>query len=132
MIVAYNPTLFHARYAEFAAVSDVVLGAMFTEAGLYCNNTDASPVSDVNERTMLLNMLTAHIAMLAGLISPDGKSMPVGRMNAAGQGSVSVGFEYQVPGTAAWFAQTQYGAAFWQATNSYRGMSYRPYARAIV
>lgn len=132
MIVAYNPTLFHARYAEFSAVSDVALGAMFSEAGLYCNNTDASPVSDVNERAMLLNMLTAHIATLAGLISPDGKSIPVGRVNAAGQGSVSAGFEYQAPGTASWFAQTQYGAAFWQATSSYRGMSYRPYSRAIV
>ncbi len=132
MIVAYNPTLFHARYAEFATVSDVVLGAMFTEAGLYCNNTDASPVSDPNERAMLLNMLTAHIAKLAGLISPDGQSLPVGRMSAAGQGSVSAGFDYAVPGTAAWFAQTQYGAAFWQATSGYRGMSYRPYARAVV
>ena len=123
-IVAFDPVAFKARYPEFAAVSNVLLSACFTEAGLYLSNTDASPVQSLPRRTLYLNMLTAHIAFMGGALSADGQPRPVGRVSQAGEGSVSASFDYGTPGTQAWFIQTQYGASFWQATSSLRGFRY--------
>jgi hypothetical protein len=127
-VVVFDPTAFKARYPEFSAVSNPLLSACFGEAGLYLSNTDTSPVQDVMRRALLLNMLTAHIAFIGGALSADGQPRPVGRVSQAGEGSVSASFEGvpPTPGTGAWFQQTQYGAAFWQATSSLRGMRYRP------
>jgi len=125
-VVVFDPVAFKARYPEFAAVSDGLLSACFTEAGLYLSNTDASPVQSVPRRTLMLNMLTAHVAYLGGALSLDGQPRPVGRLSQAGEGSVSASFEYMTPGTQAYFAQSQYGVAFWQATLSLRSFHYRP------
>ena len=123
-IVAFDPLVFKARYPEFAVVSNVLLSACFTEAGLYLSNTDASPVQSLPRRTLYLNMLTAHIAFMGGALSADGQPRPVGRVSQAGEGSVSASFDYGTPGTQAWFIQTQYGASFFQATSSLRGFRY--------
>lgn len=125
-IVVFNPTLFKARYPEFASVSDDLLTLYFSEACLYLSNADCSPMQDINRRTICLNMLTAHVAFLGGVLNTDGKPNPVGRVSAANEGSVGASFEFIVPGTQQWFAQTQYGAAFWQATSSLRGFKYFP------
>lgn len=127
-IAVFNSTLFLTRYPEFAAVSTVGLTALFSEAGLYLSNTDSSPVQDITRRGILLNMLTAHIAFLSGLLTADGQPKPVGRVSQAAEGTVSASFEGvpPTPGTGAWFMQSQYGAAFWQATTGLRGMRYIP------
>ena len=124
--VIFDPAAFKARYPEFAAVADLTLGACFTEAGLYLSNANNSPVQNVTRRALLLNMLTAHVAYIGGLLSADGMPRPVGRLSQAGEGSVSAAFEYvaATPGSGAWFAQSTYGAAFWQATSSLRGFRY--------
>jgi len=124
--VVFDPAAFKARYPEFAAVGDPLLSACFGEAGLYLSNTDNSPVQNLTRRAVLLNMLTAHIATLGGALSSDGQPRPVGRVSSATEGSVSASMEYLAPGSSAWFAQTQYGAAFWQATTSLRGFRYIP------
>jgi hypothetical protein len=66
-------------------------------------------------------MLTAHIAAL-NAVELGGRSAEniVGRISSASEGSVSISLDSQTPGTAAWFQQTKYGAAFWQATTQYR------------
>jgi hypothetical protein len=128
-IAVFNPVVFKARYPEFTAVSNDVLTALFSEAGFYLNNTDCSPVQDVVRRGVLLNMLTAHIAFIGGLLSADGQPRPVGRVSQAGEGTVSAAFEFvagPTPGSGPWFNQSQYGSAFWQATTSLRGMRYIP------
>ena len=124
--VVFDPVAFKSRYPEFAAVSDASLQACFDEAGLYLSNADNSPVQNLVRRAVLLNMLTAHIAYIGGKLSADGMPRPVGRVSNASEGSVSAGFEYLTPGSHAWFVQTQYGAAFWQATSSLRGFRYVP------
>ena len=124
--VVFDPTAFKARYPEFAAVPDATLTACFMEAGLYLSNADNSPVQNLTRRATLFNMLTAHVAYLGGLLSADGMPRPVGRVSQASEGSVSAGFEYLAPGSAAWFSQTQYGASFYQATSSLRGFRYIP------
>lgn len=124
-VVAFDPAAFKARYPEFVGVADATLSAIFPEACLYLNNTDRSPVANVTRRALLLNMLVAHVGFLGGLLSADGQARPVGRLASAGEGSVSASFDNQgVPGTAAWFQQSQYGAAFWQATAPLRSFRY--------
>ena len=122
--VVFDVIAFKARYPEFNAVDDVRLSAFFNEATLYLSNTD-KPVKDVVKRATLFNMLVAHIASLAGVLANNTPS-PVGRVASAGQGSVNVSTEYLPLGTHAWFTQTQYGAAFWQATVQYRSFRYYP------
>lgn len=128
-IAVFNYAQFIARYPEFSAVPVARLTALFAEAGvLYLANTDRIPVQNIVKRGMLLNMLTAHTSYLAGDLSADGQARPVGRVSQAAEGSVSATFEDvpPTPGTGAWFKQTQYGAAFWQATSSLRGFRYIP------
>jgi len=121
--VTFSAAGFKARYPEFAAVADATLTAFFDEATMYLSNTD-SPVQSLTRRAVLFNMLTAHVAYLAGVLSADGMPRPVGRLASASEGSVSASFEGPAPGTSAWFQQTQYGAAFWQATSAVRGFRY--------
>jgi len=127
-IVVFVPAQFKLVYPEFADVPDVQLEYYFSQAEIYLDNTNASPVPNVNTRKILLWMLTAHIAQLAGVLEDinGGSSglQPVGRVSSATEGTVSVGFEYKVPGTASWYAQTQYGAAYWEATSSVRTIHY--------
>ncbi len=122
-VVVFDAANFKIRYPEFAGVADLVLSARFDEATLYLSNTDVSPVQDITRRTVLLYLLTAHIATIMGALA-GGTPGPVGRVSSATEGSVSIGLEFNAPGTAAWFMQTQYGASFWQATSSLRGFRY--------
>lgn len=125
-IVVFDPVAFKARYPEFVAVNNALLQQFFNEATIYLANTDNSVVQGVARRAVLLNMLTAHVGALAGALGADGQPRPVGRVSQAAEGSVSATLEYLPPGTHAWFTQTQYGAAFWQATTSFRSMHFRP------
>lgn len=123
-VVVFDAANFKIRYPEFVGVADLVLSARFDEATLYLNNTDESPVQDITRRTVLLYLLTAHIATIMGALA-GGTPGPVGRVSSATEGSVSVGFDFSAqPGSAVWFQQTQYGASFWQATSSLRGFRY--------
>lgn len=115
------------RYPDLGGAVDANRAALFfAEAGLYLDNTDISPVQDVNVRLMLLGMLTAHIAVLSGALEPGGTpSGMVGRVSSATEGSVSVSVDSGLaPGTAAWFQQTSYGLSFWQATKRCRSATY--------
>lgn len=126
--VAFNVTKFRARYPEFASVADATLTAIFTdETPFYLDNSDASPYAP-DRRLVLLNMLVAHIAYIGGALNADGMPKPVGRVSSATEGSVSANFEgvTPTPGSGAWFQQSQYGAAFWQATTAHRSFFHCP------
>lgn len=101
--------------------------AAFAEAELIQNNTGLGPPCDTTEQSGLMNLLTAHIAVLNSP-GPNGASSGlVGRIANATQGSVTVGTQFDMPpGSAQWFAQTKYGAAYWQATSVYRRMRHWP------
>lgn len=126
-IVVFDAGRFRKRYPEFASIPDELLTEYFDEATIYLDNTDRSRVRDVDKRVVLLNMLTAHIAQLNAGSNGEGPSALVGRINSASQGSVSVSADMgPVTNTEAWYAQTRYGAAYWQATSPYRTMQYMP------
>ena len=128
-VVVFSYSGWSLRYPELAAVTPLPLAqAYFTEACLYCDNSDASPISDPATRALLLNMATAHIAQL-NRRNPDGSlaSPLVGRISSATEGSVTVQATMDFPpGSAQWWQQTPYGAAWWAATSQYRKSMYVP------
>jgi hypothetical protein len=125
-IVTFDYSGWQSRYPELSSVSAPTANAYFAEAGLYLDNTPCSPVQDLTLRGVLLNMLVAHIAKLNSPL--DGGTSPdlVGRIASATEGSVSVSADYGAPGGAAWYSQTKYGAAFWEATRFLRTARYTP------
>lgn len=128
-IVSLDVDTFRAIYPEFSNVSDTVLGFMFSEAGLYLNNTNYSKISDVTVREQLLYMLVAHLCYIRlGTASGQGGTGLVGRVSSASEGSVSVGTELGgLNDSATWFAQSPYGLMYWQATAGFRlGSAYYP------
>lgn len=135
-VVTFSYADWSARYPELASsVAEPLAQLYFNEATLYLNNDGCGPVRDPLQLAMILNMLTAHIAALNAPLNGQASSPLVGRINTASEGSVSVGTDLNVPGTASWFAQSKYGLAAWQALAPYRTMHYRrgpaSYARGI-
>jgi hypothetical protein len=134
--VTFNYATWVARYPEFAAVSEPFAQAYFDESGLYCANVESNPAFADGTLSVLLNMLTAHIAWLSAPRDLNGNpassgsppSQIVGRISSASQGSVSVSTEYgDVTGgspSQAWYMLSQYGAQFWAATAKFRTARY--------
>ena len=126
-VVVFDSTAFLDRYPEFSTVAGGTLTAYFYEATLYLNNSENSLVTDVTQRSVLLNMAVAHLAALYSGINGQAPSQLVGRITQASEGSVSVSSDIgPVSNTAAWWMQTKYGASYWAATAPYRTMRYRP------
>lgn len=125
-VVSFDYAEWAAAYPQFSALTEAQTRGYFELSCLILNNTPCSVVQDLSRRRVLLWLLTAHYAQL-GLGTATGGSGLVGRVNSATRGSVSVGTDGAgIPGTAWWFAQTPYGAAFWQATLSLRQMRFIP------
>lgn len=128
-VVTFDVAAFVARYPQFAAYNTANPGALqlfFNEATLLLKNAPNSLVRDLVERTMLLNMITAHLGLLAGILAPGGAgstSGQVGRVSSATEGSVSATLDMgAVYASQAWWLQTQMGASYWQMTAKYRTM----------
>lgn len=120
MTVSFNYSTWITRYPELSTVTEPLATLYFQEATLYCDNTGASKITNEGTRATMLNMLTAHIAALNSVALGKTFSDPVGKLSSATQGSVSASFDNQIPGTAAWYAMTKYGMAYWQASAPYR------------
>lgn len=127
-VASFNYAVWIARYPEFSGVDSGLAQQYWDEATLYLRNDGSGPVRDVAQRTVLLNMLTAHIAQLYALTATDQPvSSVVGRISDATEGSVTIGTDNQYPpGTAQWYQQTKYGASYWSATVRWRTMRYVP------
>jgi hypothetical protein len=125
---------FKAAFPEFANVPFARTLSLFNlAAGSLLDNSGGSPVDDVNFRTYLFYLLIGHLLLLFGFSTtgsggasqPD--NTPPGRINSATEGTVSSGFEYQIPQgsmSAPWYLQTKYGAMFWTATVRFRSVRY--------
>lgn len=127
-VVTFSYPEWLVQYPEFAAVTQPQAQSYFNRATLYCDNTPCSPICDLFQRTVLLNMATAHMAKLFAGQNGQPPNTLVGRINSASQGSVSVQAAYTEPTSdlQAFFNQTEYGAAFWAATTKYRTAFYVP------
>lgn len=123
-VVQFNFLIWAAVFPSLASVGPMAAGIYWTQAGLYLDNTPTSPVGDLQKRAMILGMITAHIATLFGTVNGNAPSGLVGRISNAAEGSVSVAPEMPGPMSAAWFNQTSFGAAAWQAMAPYRQALY--------
>lgn len=125
--VVFDTGRFLARFPEFENVADEQLQALFNEATLYLDNTDASLVTNVAAREALFMLLVAHLAQLNFGSKTSPATPLVGRVTSVSEGSVSIsGDAPALPGTATWYGLTKYGISYWQATAPWRTMHYRP------
>jgi hypothetical protein len=126
-VVTFDYTGWVTAYPEFGVVAQPQAQDFFNRATLYVDNTPSSPISDLTQRAILLNMATAHMAKLFALVNGQAPGV-VGRISSATEGSVSVQTVYAEPRTdvQAWWNQTTYGASFWAATLRYRAGFYVP------
>lgn len=127
-IVTFDIDKFRAMYPEFSNVADATLPYIFDEATDYLSNQPYSVVDDYDKRERLLYMLMAHICELRyGNNRGQGGTGFVGRVTSASEGSVSVSSDLGMLGASAtWYAQTEYGLSYWQATKVYRMAKYYP------
>lgn len=128
VIATFSYANWVARYPEFASVTEPIATGYFAEASIYHANDGSGPVKDVNVQTVLLNMMTAHIAARYAAINGKAPSSLVGRINSASIGPISAGTDGfpGVQGMATWLLQTKYGSDYWYATSIYRTFRYRP------
>lgn len=134
-IAVFDYAAWAVLYPSLAKTVDESLAtALFGQAGLYLNNTDASVVCDVGTRLALLNMLVAHLALVGGYCPDIRPAGAVGTLTDATEGSTRIKYEI-VPlkgALEAWYMQTPYGAQFWAATAGYRQAQYVPGPVQIV
>jgi hypothetical protein len=132
-VVTFDPTAFIALYPAFAAVSVDTLTSYFTMAEAFVDNTPRSVVQNLDLRTTLLYLITAHIAFLFGRASSgDGSTAAVvGQMVSAGEGSVNASFAASANKNAAFWMQSQYGALYWQMILPFRSFHYMPAPRYV-
>lgn len=128
--VTFDAEAFKGRYPEFKAVAEPTLTAVFDEACLLIDNSDASPVSDVTRRKIMLWLAVAHLAKLGGLAEQAAgiaSGAPAGRITNAREGSVSVSFSVgpETDENAFWL-QTAYGQQLWKLMAPYRQAVYVP------
>lgn len=126
-VATLDYSVWSARYPALSdVVSETLAQSYWDEAGLFLDNTDASPVRDVRKRTILLGLIAAHLAQL-GRSTADGGSDVVGRISAASEGSVSLSADMgPATNSQAWWVQTKWGAEFWSATAFLRTARYVP------
>ncbi|SPL70858.1 DUF4054 domain-containing protein [Acinetobacter stercoris] len=121
-VVHFDIVKFREWYPE-VTLTDAQLQLLFIKAGMQLNNTEHSCVQNLLEREVLLYLLVAHLAILRMQVEKGNTA--VGRVASATEGSVSVSFDYgQTLPNEKWFAQTPYGAEYWQLTKKYRSIRY--------
>lgn len=116
-----------AAFPQFTSIPQgTVTGIILPIAQLYLRNDGGGPVCDAATQTALLNLIVAHVAQLLWGVNGQPPSPVVGRLSSATEGSVSVATEFPMTANSAWFQQTPFGAAFWQATAAFRLGVYVP------
>lgn len=124
-VVVFDYAAWSALFPTLAAsIDEPTATAYFTIAELYLSNKPWSQVCNLTTRALILNLLTAHVATLFGSIGGNPPSPLVGRISQAAEGSVSVSVDFPENANAAWFNQTPFGAAAWQAMAPWRTALY--------
>jgi hypothetical protein len=127
-IVLFDYNYFSLRFPELAQYVQQALAQLYwNEAGLLCDNTANSPITDDSvggQRYIILHLACAHVCALNAPLGAPSAPL-VGRIASAGEGSVNVSLQNDYPpGSAQWFQQTKYGSAFWGATKQFRSFRY--------
>lgn len=125
--ISFNYDAWTLLFPQFSNLNETqVTTLVLPLAEQYCRNDGGGPVSTAATQTNLLNLMVAHVAQLLFGSTTQPLSPLVGRISNASEGSVSAGTDFPTTPTNAWFLQTPFGAAFWQACAPYRTMRYLP------
>lgn len=133
--VTFDPALWKQQFPEFGALSDAQAQFYFDLATIIQRNDGRGPITKSSVQMNLLNLLTSHMATLYSQSagdqqpgSPKPANSPVGRINSATEGSVTVQTDYgtTISQQQAWAITTKYGASWWAMTAQYRTMRYMP------
>lgn len=120
-VATWDYASFQTTFPAFAtAPTEATLQSYFNMASIWIRNDGTGPVRDPALQQQLMFLLTAHLAQIFNGPDGTGSSGIVGRISSATEGSVTVTTEMESSLSNAWFMQTPYGAAFWQATAAYR------------
>lgn len=132
VVVTFNYANWALLFPQFSNLTQTQVTTLILPlAEQYCRNDGGGPVSSCATQTNLLNLMVAHVAQLMFGSATQPLSPLVGRLSNATEGSVSVGVDFPTTPNNAWFSQTPFGAAFWQATAPYRTMRYLPGRRQL-
>lgn len=124
--VSFNYNTWVTRYPEFASIDPSLIDDYFTEATIFHRNDGGGPVANSKQQLLLLNMVTGHICALNAPQNGQPSPTLVGRISQASEGSVNVSADMDLPpGSAQWWNQTKYGAAYWVATAVFRTFRYK-------
>lgn len=118
--VVFNFNEFNNMYPELNA-QPTQAGYDFQYATLILDNTSISIIDNLEERKLLLYLLTAHILCLQNRGAGS-----VGAISNAHEGSVSVGYASLGQLGQSYFGQTQYGLLFWMMVKKYMSGFYVP------
>jgi uncharacterized protein DUF4054 len=125
--VTFNYATWSQLFPQFSNIPQLIVTTVILPlAQQYLRNDGGGPVQSAASQANLLNLIVAHVAQLLFGSTLQPLSPLVGRISSATEGSVSVQTDMPASPSAAWFMQTPYGAAFWQATLPYRTMRYLP------
>lgn len=125
--VVFDYNAWIALFPQFGTLTQgQIVGLALPVAEQYVRNDGGGPVTSATVQTSLLNLMVAHVSQLLFGVNGQAPTPLVGRISNAAEGSVSVGVDFPVTPTNAWFMQTPFGAMFWQATAPYRTMRYLP------
>lgn len=127
-VAVFDYSAWAKKFPEFNCVGPGLVEEYWETATLFLDNTDCSPVQDVDKRTRFLGLITGHLLKLFLPEDMGGMAGAVGRVSQATQGSVSVTLEFAQAKTQlqAFWNQTQYGALYWAATAYLRTAFYVP------
>lgn len=126
-VVVFNFPEWQIRFPNFSeTVDSTTAGLLFEEACIYLDNSPCSLIRNLTKRTLILNLLVAHLAQLNFGQNGAPATPFVGRVDHAGEGTVSVSTSMgSIEGgpsasSAAWYQQTQFGSQAWQMMSTPR------------
>jgi hypothetical protein len=121
------------KFPEFMPLSEELLAGYWAQAGMLFRNDATSSEQDPVIRREILDLLTAHCAVL---FAPPpvgrgggGSSALGGVLTSKSVNGVSVGSSGVFPGmsgTQAWYMLSSYGQKAWMMTRAYRTFHYLP------
>lgn len=128
-VLVFDYAEWTAMYPVFQSVPEALATSYFGMAELFLNNTESSPVCDVDIRKTMLYLITAHIAFLMSrAMAGDGSGAAItGQMTNATEGTVTAGFAASQSQNAEYWNQSQYGKMYWQLILPWRGFRMFPY-----
>lgn len=119
MAVTFDYAAWSQAYPEFSNVTQQQIDARILPVANQAIAGFIGCVASAQDQTNFLWLMVAHLCMLNFGTAKSPATGLVGRISSATEGSVSVDVDFTTSKAQAWYAQTTYGATFWQLAKPY-------------